>query len=177
MDPRVYMLEMPKQPSAARRGARPVPSWGILGVVRKSPAAMQGYSPLTCPILVGRDQEIAALERTLEAAGAGVCAVAAVTGEPGIGESRIARHIEERVLRRGFLVLTGQCRERDRDFHWSDPTSLGLIEMLPRRLMGVPIGILPVGLGRQTAVTRRSSEPPAWRIHGLRRSSPAARPT
>lgn len=93
---------------------------------------MQGNSPLTCPILVGRNREVAAVERVLNGAAAGGCAVAAVTGEPGIGKTRLVRDIEERALRRGFLVLTGQCREQDPDFPFA-PFSDALHQFLASR--------------------------------------------
>ncbi|TDW81606.1 transcriptional regulator [Kribbella pratensis] len=60
--------------------------------------------------LVGRVAELAALERLLDEAGAAP-QFAVLTGEPGIGKTRLASEIAARARSRGFAVLTGRCSE------------------------------------------------------------------
>jgi DNA-binding CsgD family transcriptional regulator/tetratricopeptide (TPR) repeat protein len=66
-------------------------------------------------VLVGREREVAELERTLDRVGSGLSWAIHVTGEPGIGKSRLlaelARHAEDR----GYLVLDGRAAEFERE--------------------------------------------------------------
>src|ERR1700748_2837214 len=43
-----------------------------------------------CPVMIGRDTELAAVEAALRAATAGHGGCVLITGEPGIGKSRLA---------------------------------------------------------------------------------------
>jgi predicted ATPase/DNA-binding NarL/FixJ family response regulator len=65
------------------------------------------------PVLVGRTQELSQLEHALTAArgGAGGCVL--LSGEAGIGKSRLLAEIRDRALDSGFVVLTGRCFEQD----------------------------------------------------------------
>jgi len=65
--------------------------------------------------LVGREAELRALERGLEAVGAGRPWVVGVSGEPGIGKSRLLAEIARRADERGWLVLAGRAGELERD--------------------------------------------------------------
>ena len=62
-----------------------------------------------CPVLVGRDEEARHLQAALAAAGAGHGGTALVTGEAGIGKSRLVREIVRAAAARGFVVLTGRA--------------------------------------------------------------------
>ena len=44
-----------------------------------------------CPVVVGRQAELSALDAALDAAFGGAGRMVFVTGEPGIGKSRLAR--------------------------------------------------------------------------------------
>ncbi|MFO6452380.1 MULTISPECIES: BTAD domain-containing putative transcriptional regulator [unclassified Aeromicrobium] len=59
--------------------------------------------------MVGRDQQLAALARGLDAALAGTTSFAAVTGEPGIGKSRLAAELGRRAVAAGARVAVGRC--------------------------------------------------------------------
>lgn len=59
-----------------------------------------------CPVVVGRDEELATLGALLEQARAGRGSVAALVGEPGIGKSRLAWEVQQRA---GVQVLRGRC--------------------------------------------------------------------
>lgn len=59
--------------------------------------------------MVGRDQQLAALARGLDAALAGTTSFAAVTGEPGIGKSRLVAELGRRAVAAGARVAVGRC--------------------------------------------------------------------
>jgi ATP/maltotriose-dependent transcriptional regulator MalT len=65
--------------------------------------------------LVGREAEVRALERALEVVAAGRPWVVGVSGEPGIGKSRLLAEIAWRAGERGWLVLVGRAGELERD--------------------------------------------------------------
>lgn len=61
--------------------------------------------------MIGRDAELAALTGALEDAAGGRTSFAALTGEPGIGKSRLAAELLVQARRRGFRVLVGRCSQ------------------------------------------------------------------
>ncbi|HEV7759463.1 MAG TPA: BREX system ATP-binding domain-containing protein, partial [Acidimicrobiales bacterium] len=61
------------------------------------------------PSLVGRAREIAALRDRLDRAAAGRGAAVLVTGEAGIGKSRLAREMSAQATDRGWRVVEGRC--------------------------------------------------------------------
>lgn len=69
-----------------------------LGIVEREP-------------FVGRTDEMAWLERTLERASAGRPAIVVLVGEAGIGKTRLLREIAGRARRMGFRPLTGRSYE------------------------------------------------------------------
>jgi DNA-binding CsgD family transcriptional regulator len=62
-----------------------------------------------CPVLVGRDDEARHLELALAAAGQGRGGTVLMTGEAGIGKSRLVRETARAASARGFLVITGRA--------------------------------------------------------------------
>jgi ATP/maltotriose-dependent transcriptional regulator MalT len=63
---------------------------------------------------VGRAQEVAALGETLDEVTAGAARVVEITGEPGIGKSRLLAELARQAEDRGLLVLSAQAFESDR---------------------------------------------------------------
>ncbi|MGI5242378.1 ATP-binding protein [Dactylosporangium sp. CA-139066] len=61
--------------------------------------------------LAGRDAEVAALTALLEEARAGRTRFALLTGEPGIGKSRLAAEAARVAAASGFAVVSGRCSQ------------------------------------------------------------------
>src|SRR4029077_3965878 len=57
--------------------------------------------PLVCPVVVGRDAELERLEIALEDARHGRGALVAVTGEAGVGKTRLVDELSARARQRG----------------------------------------------------------------------------
>lgn len=68
-------------------------------------------------VFVGRERELAILHQQHATAVAEQGGVALITGEPGIGKTRLAREFAGQVSARGTQVLWGSCREDE----WSAP--------------------------------------------------------
>jgi DNA-binding CsgD family transcriptional regulator/tetratricopeptide (TPR) repeat protein len=64
---------------------------------------------ISCPSLIGRADEMATLGAALDQATAGCGSVVWVTGEAGIGKSRLLAEFGDAVTQRGIPVLTGRA--------------------------------------------------------------------
>jgi DNA-binding CsgD family transcriptional regulator/tetratricopeptide (TPR) repeat protein len=64
---------------------------------------------ISSPALVGRAAELALLDELLAGARAGAPALCVVSGEAGVGKTRLARELERRAAAAGMLCLRGQC--------------------------------------------------------------------
>jgi class 3 adenylate cyclase/tetratricopeptide (TPR) repeat protein len=62
-------------------------------------------------IFVGRDDELARLEKCWEDVGAGTGRLVLLGGEPGVGKTRLATALAQRLHAGGALVLAGRCDE------------------------------------------------------------------
>jgi predicted ATPase/DNA-binding CsgD family transcriptional regulator len=70
--------------------------------------------PVVSPALVGREIQLAALSGALEAARSTAGTTVLVSGEAGIGKSRLVAELRAQAERLGCLVLQGVCFESDR---------------------------------------------------------------
>ena len=66
---------------------------------------------MLCPVLIDRAAEKDDLTAVLDAAGQGHGSTVFVTGDPGVGKSRLVREVTEAAAGRGFFVLTGRATE------------------------------------------------------------------
>ncbi len=66
-----------------------------------------------CPVLIRRDDELAILEDGLLAARRGEGRFVVLSGEAGIGKTRLVRELEGRAERLGATVLMGGCSEAE----------------------------------------------------------------
>src|SRR5437763_1720736 len=64
-----------------------------------------------CGPMVSRATELARLLSLLDSVAAGEAAVALVSGEAGVGKTRLVTELVRRARERGFCVLTGRCAE------------------------------------------------------------------
>src|ERR1700716_2670419 len=74
---------------------------------------MCGMQRALSPILVGREHELGVLEDTLLAASRGDARVALITGEAGMGKTRLSDEVISRARKIGFEVLPGGCSEAE----------------------------------------------------------------
>jgi DNA-binding CsgD family transcriptional regulator/tetratricopeptide (TPR) repeat protein len=68
-------------------------------------------TPRISPVFVGRNREIACLTAALEAADAGRTTAVVVSGESGVGKTRLLSHFGRLAAERGSTVLLGRCLE------------------------------------------------------------------
>jgi class 3 adenylate cyclase/predicted ATPase len=94
----------PRGPVEVKGLSAPIDVYELTGAnrarTRLEAAALRGLTPF-----VGRDDEIGALHRALERAGAGRGQLVAVVGEPGIGKSRLLHEFSRGERPPGWLVL------------------------------------------------------------------------
>jgi predicted ATPase len=70
--------------------------------------------PLVCPTIVGRAIELATLRSIVEEVEGGHSRVVLLSGEAGIGKSRLVAEAKSYSAAQGFLLLQGQCFPTDR---------------------------------------------------------------
>jgi DNA-binding CsgD family transcriptional regulator/Flp pilus assembly protein TadD len=70
--------------------------------------------PIVCPIVIGRTAEVTALHLLLERAKGGKGQVVLLSGEAGIGKSRLVAEAKTDATAQGFLLLQSQCFPTDR---------------------------------------------------------------
>jgi DNA-binding CsgD family transcriptional regulator len=66
---------------------------------------------MLCPVLIGRSAEKQTLTDALDTAGQGHGGAVLVTGDAGVGKSRLAREAIALATSRGYLVLTGRATQ------------------------------------------------------------------
>ncbi len=67
--------------------------------------------PMLCPVLIDRRTELRTLTSALDAAGQGHGRAVFVTGDAGIGKSRLVTEATAEAAERGFFVLSGRATE------------------------------------------------------------------
>jgi predicted ATPase len=74
--------------------------------------------PRAVPPLVGRADELAMIRSLVQEAAAGRGAVLRISGEPGIGKSRLATEAVDLARRRGLSTYSGACRSLGPEFSY-----------------------------------------------------------
>ncbi|HMB22422.1 MAG TPA: AAA family ATPase, partial [Anaerolineales bacterium] len=70
-------------------------------------------------ILIGRDHELKTLEKALHAAGGGIGCCILLTGEAGIGKSRLIEELRHKATSEKFTILQGDCFEQTLSFPYA----------------------------------------------------------
>ncbi len=70
-------------------------------------------------VLIGRDQELTILDAALEAASRGIGTCILLTGEAGIGKSRLIEELKVQAASRKFSILQGNCFEESSSFPYA----------------------------------------------------------
>ncbi len=70
-------------------------------------------TPVVCPVVIGRTSELAGLRSRLARVKSGVGQVMVLSGEAGIGKSRLVAETKAVATAEGFLVLQGSCFPTD----------------------------------------------------------------
>src|SRR5688572_6773668 len=99
-------------------------------------------------MLIGREREIGRLDEVLALAGTGRGGLCVLSGEPGIGKTRLADAVVARASARGFLVSWGRAWESGgAPAYWPwiellEPLAAHASELPPRvkRLLGRDAG-------------------------------------
>jgi predicted ATPase/DNA-binding CsgD family transcriptional regulator len=74
---------------------------------------------LICPILISRTQERAVLRSLMDAARSGQGCVALISGEAGIGKSRLVAEAKAQASAQGFLLLQGNSFQADSSYPYA----------------------------------------------------------
>lgn len=72
-----------------------------------------------CPTLIGRTHDLAALHLLVEGVKSRQGHAALVSGEAGIGKSRLVTEVKTYATNQGFLLLQGNCFQTDRSFPYA----------------------------------------------------------
>jgi DNA-binding SARP family transcriptional activator len=107
-DPALDWTPPPQEP-----GPSPGEASGPAGEAGRVLAASVTRSSQAADELVGRDDQLAALDAILADARGGHGRVALVAGEPGIGKTRLAEEAVRRAAAAGMQVAWGRCHEGD----------------------------------------------------------------
>jgi DNA-binding SARP family transcriptional activator len=100
-------------PPPEESGPPPGEAGGSAGEASPALAASVTRSPQAAGDLVGRDDQLAALDAILAGARGGGGRVVLVAGEPGIGKTRLAEEAARRAAAAGMQVAWGRCHEGD----------------------------------------------------------------
>src|SRR5262245_41286095 len=76
---------------------------------------MPEAEPLHSPVIVGREDGLALAERRLDEVRAGTGHFLLVSGEAGIGKSRLLHGIDQLAAARGFRAARAEVAPQDRD--------------------------------------------------------------
>lgn len=75
--------------------------------------ALLANKQVVCPVMIGREADLAALQEIVEQAKRGEGQVAPIGGEAGIGKSRLVEETKTYDADQGFVLLQGNCFQAD----------------------------------------------------------------
>ncbi|MDQ5851638.1 MAG: AAA family ATPase, partial [Chloroflexota bacterium] len=98
--------------------------------------------PIVCPLLIGRTAILGALQQAIDALRDGQRQTVLVTGEAGIGKSRLVAEMRRYAAARGVLLLQGDCFAQDSACPYAP-----LLDLLRARLMTQPAATSTASVG------------------------------
>lgn len=112
------------------------------------------------PVLIGREEELAEIEKAYQAMLSGKPAIALLLGPSGIGKTSLAAAFLSRARDRGCLVLGGSCRERESmPYKAVDGVIDDLVEILETLPQAESASLLPPYLAELTVLFPVLREP------------------
>lgn len=93
--------------------------------------------PVVCPVLIGRAADLEALQLRIDHAKEGKGQTILLSGEAGVGKSRLVTEAKTYALSQGFLLLQGNCFQPDRSCPYAP-----LLDLLRAYLIGIGPGTL-----------------------------------
>ncbi len=102
--------------------------------------------PGICPILLGRDRQLDVFRQTAADVAAGHGQAMSLAGDAGIGKSRLVRELAARLEQDGWVVLQGNCFERDQALPYGP-----VAELLRHAFGGAPPSAVVEQLGARAA--------------------------
>jgi predicted ATPase len=90
-----------------------------------------------CPILIGRNEELAALYSLIDVTRSGQSHAALISGEAGIGKSRLVAEAKKSALAQDFLPLQGSCFQTDISYPYAP--ILDLLRTLFAKRVPIPV--------------------------------------
>src|SRR6266849_4915160 len=94
---------------------------------------VQFAPPIICPVLIGRAHDLTTLRSLVERAQSGQGQVALVSGEAGIGKSRLVAEVKTYAASHDFLLVQGSCFPTDHAIPYAP-----LLDLLRSFLTGHP---------------------------------------
>src|SRR5215469_5263420 len=95
-------------------------------------------TPVVCPILIGRASDLTTLRLLADRAKSGAGQIALLSGEAGIGKSRLVAEVKTYAGSQDFLLLQGSCFPTDRDIPYAPLLDL-LRSFLTSRPFALPV--------------------------------------
>jgi predicted ATPase len=95
-------------PIKAKGKAEPVPVFALVGLAHRSSSRL--YEPKYASELVGRGTELARLEQTIGRIRAGEGQVLCISGEAGMGKSRLVAEAVRLAKKSGLKIFQGECQ-------------------------------------------------------------------
>ena len=157
-DPGLDWTPPPEEP-----GTPPGQTGGWAGEAGPALAALVAQNPqAAADELVGRDDQLAALDGVLAGARGGRGRVALVAGEPGIGKTRLAEEAARRAAAAGMQVAWGRCHEGDGApafWPWAQVVRQLAAELAPGQLTAM-LGPSAARLGQLMPELAEAAPPP-----------------
>jgi DNA-binding CsgD family transcriptional regulator len=93
----------------------------IIGIPERAMSIMSVLlnKPIICPILIGRQSELTTLRALIDQAKSTQGQVVLISGEAGIGKSRLVAEAQMYAKEQGFLLLQGNCFPTDRSYPYA----------------------------------------------------------